>query len=197
PYPGNEMDLRWLAGDCAGTLCRGARIDHWPGRPNRGLATDRDGISISGHADRQKHCVQGGWDPRWGFDRQLVPERGNPELQWTGMQIVQFLGLGGQPPKGDHHLLRTYAPGKANMGQEKLNAMKQIEVLFLILLSLSCQEGKKAQPVPEASLEPQAVSKVLSPNNPVIHEVFTADPAALVYRDTVYLYVGQDQAPND
>jgi len=83
------------------------------------------------------------------------------------------------------------------MGQEKLNAMKKIEVLFLVLLSLSCQEGKKAQPVPEASLESQAVSKEMSPNNPVIREVFTADPAALVYRDTVYLYVGQDQAPND
>jgi len=83
------------------------------------------------------------------------------------------------------------------MGQEKLNAMKKIEVLFLVLLSLSCQEGKKAQPIPEISLEPHAVSKDLSPNNPVIREVFTADPAALVYRDTVYLYVGQDQAPND
>src|SRR5690606_443831 len=168
-----------------------------PGGPHRGLATDRNGISISGHADRQKHCVQGGWDHRRGFDRYLVPERGNPQSQWTGMQIVQLLGLGGQPPKGDHHPLRTYTPGKADMGQEKLNAMKKIEVLFLVLLSLSCQEGKKAQPIPEISLEPHAVSKDLSPNNPVIREVFTADPAALVYRDTVYLYVGQDQAPND
>lgn len=33
--------------------------------------------------------------------------------------------------------------------------------------------------------------------NPIITDVFTADPAALVYKDTVYLYVGQDETPND
>jgi hypothetical protein len=31
--------------------------------------------------------------------------------------------------------------------------------------------------------------------NPIIKDVFTADPAALVHGDTVYLYVGQDEAP--
>ena len=31
--------------------------------------------------------------------------------------------------------------------------------------------------------------------NPIITDVFTADPAALVHRDTVYLYAGQDEAP--
>jgi beta-xylosidase len=30
--------------------------------------------------------------------------------------------------------------------------------------------------------------------NPIITDVFTADPAPLVHRDTVYLYVGQDEA---
>lgn len=33
--------------------------------------------------------------------------------------------------------------------------------------------------------------------NPLVHDVFTADPATLVYRDTVYLYVGHDQATGD
>ncbi len=33
--------------------------------------------------------------------------------------------------------------------------------------------------------------------NPVITETYTADPATLVHDDTVYLYVGHDQAPND
>jgi len=33
--------------------------------------------------------------------------------------------------------------------------------------------------------------------NPIITDVFTADPAPLVVGDTVYLYVGQDEAKND
>lgn len=33
--------------------------------------------------------------------------------------------------------------------------------------------------------------------NPIITDVFTADPAPLVVGDTVYLYVGQDDAPNE
>jgi beta-xylosidase len=33
--------------------------------------------------------------------------------------------------------------------------------------------------------------------NPVITNAFTADPAALVYRDTVYLYTGHDEAPDN
>ncbi|AVR46224.1 glycoside hydrolase [Christiangramia fulva] len=33
--------------------------------------------------------------------------------------------------------------------------------------------------------------------NPVIKDKFTADPAALVYKDSVYLYTGHDEAPDD
>ena len=33
--------------------------------------------------------------------------------------------------------------------------------------------------------------------NPIITDAFTADPAVLVHKDTVYLYAGQDEAPND
>lgn len=33
--------------------------------------------------------------------------------------------------------------------------------------------------------------------NPIIEEVFTADPAAIVHGDTVYLYTGHDEAPNN
>lgn len=33
--------------------------------------------------------------------------------------------------------------------------------------------------------------------NPIIADVFTADPAALVHGDTVYLYAGHDEAPPD
>ena len=34
-------------------------------------------------------------------------------------------------------------------------------------------------------------------NNPIITEKFTADPAAIVHNDSVYLYAGHDEAPND
>ncbi len=33
--------------------------------------------------------------------------------------------------------------------------------------------------------------------NPIIKDRYTADPAALVYNDTVYLYVGHDEAPDN
>ena len=34
-------------------------------------------------------------------------------------------------------------------------------------------------------------------DNPVIKDIFTADPAALVYKNKVYLYVGQDEGSSD
>lgn len=34
-------------------------------------------------------------------------------------------------------------------------------------------------------------------NNPIIKEKYTGDPAALVYKDKVYIYAGHDEAPND
>lgn len=34
-------------------------------------------------------------------------------------------------------------------------------------------------------------------NNPIIKDKFTADPAAMVYKDSVYLYAGHDQAPDN
>jgi beta-xylosidase len=41
------------------------------------------------------------------------------------------------------------------------------------------------------------LNAILKINNPVITNKFTADPAALVVNDTVYLYAGHDEAPND
>lgn len=51
-----------------------------------------------------------------------------------------------------------------------------------------------------ASLSVFSQSKITAkepsvPGNPVITEKYTADPAAIVYQDTVFLYVGHDQAP--
>lgn len=42
-----------------------------------------------------------------------------------------------------------------------------------------------------------AFSTVASAKNPLFEDVFTADPAALVVGDTVWLYTGHDQAPNN
>lgn len=39
--------------------------------------------------------------------------------------------------------------------------------------------------------------KNLKFNNPIITDKYTADAAAIVYNDKVYLYVGHDEAPND
>lgn len=40
-------------------------------------------------------------------------------------------------------------------------------------------------------------ASMASADNPIITDVFTADPAAMVYNDTVYLYTGHDEAPNN
>ena len=40
-------------------------------------------------------------------------------------------------------------------------------------------------------------SPTLSVKNPIIKDKYTGDPAALVYKDKVYLYAGHDEAPND
>ena len=37
--------------------------------------------------------------------------------------------------------------------------------------------------------------KIISPGNPIIQTKYTADPAAFVYHDTVFLYTGHDEAP--
>lgn len=47
-----------------------------------------------------------------------------------------------------------------------------------------------------ASLEcASAQAKFVSTGNPVFTHKFTADPAAMVYNDTVYLYAGHDECP--
>jgi len=65
--------------------------------------------------------------------------------------------------------------------------MKKVALILLSTLALfSCSSSKQA-----------AVSANLKENNPVIKDKYTGDPAALVYKDSVYLYAGHDEAPND
>ena len=57
-------------------------------------------------------------------------------------------------------------------------------VLVMITMSQDVY-GQKKIPVTSDSV----------PFNPIIRDKFTADPAALVHNDTVYLYTGHDEAP--
>jgi len=73
------------------------------------------------------------------------------------------------------------------------NKMKKGIAIGLIGLSFACNQKKDAVALEQQSIE---VDKK-EINNPIIKDVFTADPAAIVHNDTVYLYAGHDEAPND
>ncbi|MCB0638476.1 MAG: glycoside hydrolase family 43 protein [Lewinella sp.] len=69
---------------------------------------------------------------------------------------------------------------------------------FFILLALLALAA--CQPAESPATEETAITEETKPlaiNNPVITDKFTADPAALVYRDTVWLYTGHDEAEPD
>lgn len=69
-----------------------------------------------------------------------------------------------------------------------------LSLVSLLLLTACADPGADpvvpSEPVAEEAVEP-------SLNNPIIRDKFTADPAALVHNDTVFLYTGHDEAPND
>lgn len=73
--------------------------------------------------------------------------------------------------------------------------MKSILALCVCISFMSCQ-NQKTEPLKSAENK-NVNTKQLAVNNPVIKDVFTADPAALVHKDTVYLFTGHDVAPND
>ncbi|WP_415861284.1 glycoside hydrolase family 43 protein [Thalassobellus suaedae] len=57
----------------------------------------------------------------------------------------------------------------------------------LLALAMSCKSTKTSEAI-------KAVAKF---NNPIITDKYTADAAAIVHDDKVYIYAGHDQAPND
>ncbi|WP_339738928.1 glycoside hydrolase family 43 protein [uncultured Sunxiuqinia sp.] len=76
-----------------------------------------------------------------------------------------------------------------------MNALKNLATVCLLALVLwNCSSEKKDE---EKQVAVNTSNKELSINNPIITDKYTADPAALVYQDTVYLYAGHDQAPAD
>ena len=64
-------------------------------------------------------------------------------------------------------------------------------ILMMLFMNLSCVQ--KSPEGSESTDEP-AQKQI---NNPVIKDKFTADPAVMVYNNTVYLFAGHDEAPDD
>ncbi|TRW24735.1 family 43 glycosylhydrolase [Flavobacterium zepuense] len=77
--------------------------------------------------------------------------------------------------------------------------MKKVVLVILnAFLLFSCKNETVADASGnENKDEGAAGAKPLALNNPVIKGKYTGDPAALVYKDSVYLYAGHDEAPND
>nr|WP_321410986.1 glycoside hydrolase family 43 protein [uncultured Carboxylicivirga sp.] len=77
----------------------------------------------------------------------------------------------------------------------KMNKQLLVFGCALTLGAISCnqpQTEKKSTPeLSTVELEKMADK----PGNPIITHKYTADPATLVYNDTVYLYAGHDEAP--
>ena len=67
-----------------------------------------------------------------------------------------------------------------------LSSTCYLSIIFALFFG-SCKVGAQAVAVADPA---QVIV-----GNPIITEKFTADPAAFVYKDTVYLYTGHDEAP--
>lgn len=68
--------------------------------------------------------------------------------------------------------------------------------IFFIIIIVSMLISCKAKNI-NTALETKTVEKSLKLNNPIITDKYTADAAAIVHNNKVYLYAGHDEAPND
>jgi beta-xylosidase len=69
--------------------------------------------------------------------------------------------------------------------------------IFIPILSFVLMISVKTTAQDKTLAPANGQKKATVANNPIIKDKYTADPAALVYKDKVYLYVGHDEAPND
>lgn len=74
--------------------------------------------------------------------------------------------------------------------------MKNIFLILLIIVLLASCNPKKTEDVSTVE-KTENIQKEVKINNPIIKGKFTADPAAIVYNDKVYLYAGHDEAPDN
>lgn len=72
----------------------------------------------------------------------------------------------------------------------KINKTGLWQGLFIASVCMACIAGKTASGQSLVNVYSDSV-----PYNPIIKDKYTADPAALVVGDTVYLYTGHDEAP--
>src|SRR6187402_3974136 len=70
-------------------------------------------------------------------------------------------------------------------------------IIALSSLALVSASKTVAQNTVSASANDKKKKPTTLINNPIIKDKYTGDPAALVYKDKVYLYAGHDEAPND
>ncbi|QKJ62196.1 glycoside hydrolase family 43 protein [Flavobacterium sp. M31R6] len=70
-------------------------------------------------------------------------------------------------------------------------------IITLSLLAIISMSKTVAQNSVSASANEKKTDPKTLINNPIIKDKYTGDPAALVYKDKVYLYAGHDEAPND
>lgn len=69
-----------------------------------------------------------------------------------------------------------------------MTAMAKIAMVsFVVLLFAACNNSQN-------QTKELTEKTVPEPGNPIITDKYTADPAAIVYQDTVFLYVGHDEA---
>ncbi|MDB5144610.1 MAG: glycoside hydrolase [Mucilaginibacter sp.] len=67
--------------------------------------------------------------------------------------------------------------------------MKIAKYLITLTITASCLSVSKAAIIKDTIIH--------ATGNPIIRHEFTADPAAMVYKDKVYLYTGHDEAPTN
>ncbi|OYX81129.1 MAG: glycoside hydrolase, partial [Flavobacteriales bacterium 32-34-25] len=72
--------------------------------------------------------------------------------------------------------------------------MKIKTILYSVSLLTAVVSCKTAAVKDTVSTQNQPSLKM---NNPIITDKYTADPAAIVYKDKVYLYAGHDVPPKD
>jgi len=58
---------------------------------------------------------------------------------------------------------------------------------------VGCNDTNVNTAINDSKASNAALTTKVNPNNPIINSVFTADPAAIVHNDTVYLYTGHDE----
>ncbi|TDH26637.1 glycoside hydrolase [Segetibacter sp. 3557_3] len=71
-----------------------------------------------------------------------------------------------------------------------MNKLLVIAGLSLLALNWGCRSRRSVAPAGGT------VDTARFTGNPIIRDKFTADPAAMVFKDSVYLYTGHDEAPD-